>query len=73
MKITQEERVSRLEGEQAGTSVRVSELKSDMNTRFSELRSDMDSRFNMIVGLMLTLLGLIPTVAGIVLMLLLRS
>ena len=67
-----QERVSRLEGEQAGTSERVSDmradmnsrfadLREDMNTRFAELRSDMNFRFNIMFGLMLTLIGLIVT------------
>ena len=57
-----EERVSRLEGEQAGMSARLDDMRSDMNARFSALRSDMNFRFNLLIGLQVVILGVLVTV-----------
>ena len=42
-----QERVSSLEGEQAG-----------MSARLNDLRSDMNFRFNIVFGLLITLIGI---------------
>ena len=42
-----QERVSRLEGEQAG-----------MSARLNDLRSDMNFRFNIVFGLLIALIGI---------------
>ena len=46
--------VSRLEGEQAG-----------MSARLNDLRSDMNFRFNIVFGLQITILGVGVTTLGI--------
>ena len=57
-----EERVSRLEGEHAGMSARLNDMRSDMNARFDALRSDMNFRFNLLVGLQIAILGVLVAV-----------
>ena len=47
MNMTLEERISKLEGEQAVTSERVSDLRLDVNSRFADIRSDVNSRLYM--------------------------
>ena len=49
--MTVEERVSRLEGEQAG-----------MSSRLDDLRSDMNFRFNIVLGLLIAILGIGVTI-----------
>ena len=56
-----QERVSRLEGEQAG-----------MSARFNDLRSDMNFRFNIVFGLLIAILGVGVTILGVGVTLLLR-
>ena len=48
------ERVSRIEGEQAG-----------MSARLDDLRSDMNFRFNLLLGLQIAMLGVGVTLVGI--------
>ena len=56
-----QERVSRLEGEQAG-----------MSARLADLRSDMNFRFNIVFGLLIAILGVGVTLLGIGVTVLLR-
>ena len=60
--MTVEERVSRLEGENVG-----------MNARIDDLRADMNFRFNIVFGMLIALLGMVATLTGIVLTVLLRG
>ena len=56
-----QERVSRLEGEQAG-----------MSARLNDLRSDMNFRFNIVFGLQIAVIGIGVAILGVGVTLLLR-